>query len=94
MCLLCIHYTLQLKRVWSPNFNSAIFIWVRKSFKFMSLLHLAGIGSVVRKGGWEKIILAALLPHVEAQLSAQPVLTSNDEGFEWSSQPLRDHRMR
>lgn len=91
--MLCICYTMQLQRAWSPNFNSAIFIWLRKS-SFMSLLHLAGICSVVQKGGWEEIILAALLPHVEAQLSAQPVLTSNDGWFEWSSQPLRDHRLK
>lgn len=50
---------------------------------------------MVWKDGWgKKVILAAPLPHVEVQLSAQPLLTSNDGLFEWSAELPRDHRMK
>lgn len=47
-----------------------------------------------RMGGGKKVILAAPLTHAEVQQSAQPLLTSNDGLFEWSAQPLRNHRIK
>ena len=46
------------------------------------------------KMGGKKLILAAPLPRMEVQQSAQPLLISSDGLFEWSAQPLRDHRMK
>jgi len=61
----------------------------------MSLLHPAAILQCdVERWMRKKVILAAPLPHMEVQLSAQPLLTSSDGLFEWSAQPLRDRGMK
>lgn len=83
-----------MKRVLSPDFISAAFIWIKTSL-FMLLLDPAGICGVMweeRRG--KKVIHASPLSHMEVQQSAQPVLTPNDGLFEWSAQPLRITRWK
>lgn len=91
--MLCIRYTMRLKRVLSPNFLSAAFM-SQKRFIYVLVPPNRHVQCGAERWGGQKVILAALLPHMEVQQSAQPLLISNDGLFKWSAQPLRDHRMR